>query len=359
MEFLPILIFFAAFAIFAVVLVRHEKALNAAWTEAAQRLNLQRVGVSKRMEGRHGGGYVQIEGYSRGSGKSKRNYTDFRVLAPQPLNFSLELAPQGWFHSITSMLGAQDIITGDPVFDQAVVVRGQPEERVREWLTPERRALILSLRKGNWRVTSQAVLITRDGFVKDFHDFQRGLAEVLTMAPVWGPPGEPQPSLRPSATPPPLPTRERVAPEPAPAPPTSATKAAPGPPVSADVEAAYDPGDKGRVALFTQLFASDMPYFKAREAFQETFREREAEWTGVIRNVSHYYADRVFGKGPGYIVVLAWPGPADDIQAHFQMSEADGEAFRTREGQTARLRGRMVQCDPFLPGIFLADGSPA
>jgi hypothetical protein len=43
-------------------------------------------------------------------------------------------------------MGAQDIQTGDARFDEAFLIQGQPEERVRQVLTPDARRALLRLR---------------------------------------------------------------------------------------------------------------------------------------------------------------------------------------------------------------------
>ena len=135
--FLPLGIFLAR---------RRAKQVHEAWAEAAHELGLQFAGGSvfknPSIYGSLSGIAVKASTYRRGSGGNRRTYTRFRVKYPRPLGLGLTLKGQGVFSVLSQLLGDQDILTGDKTFDDAVVVRGDRNERVVEFLTPARRVRI-------------------------------------------------------------------------------------------------------------------------------------------------------------------------------------------------------------------------
>ncbi|MGH7298306.1 MAG: hypothetical protein ACRELB_25425 [Polyangiaceae bacterium] len=70
--------------------------------------------------------------------------TRLRVRYPNPLNVGLFVGP-GNVSGILKFFGVQDITLGDPAFDDAFIVRGNPEPAVRQMLHAGMRAEILGL----------------------------------------------------------------------------------------------------------------------------------------------------------------------------------------------------------------------
>ncbi|HEY8089700.1 MAG TPA: hypothetical protein VIF09_17690 [Polyangiaceae bacterium] len=70
--------------------------------------------------------------------------TRLRVRYPNPLNIRLTIVP-GNVPGILKFLGAQDITLGDPAFDQAFIVRGNPEAVVKQTVHAGMQTEILGL----------------------------------------------------------------------------------------------------------------------------------------------------------------------------------------------------------------------
>ncbi len=103
-------------------------------------------GVFGRPEitGRFRGHNVHVYIYSTG-GKNKQTYTVTKVYLEQPAGLGMRVYKEGFFSKVGKAIGTQDIQTGDREFDDAVMIKGNDEVGVTEYLTPELRAALLEL----------------------------------------------------------------------------------------------------------------------------------------------------------------------------------------------------------------------
>jgi len=157
---IAIIAFILVLALAAVVLLvrKFNEKLRAGWAEAARRLGgtyQPKVGPwyrrTSHIRAELGGQPILIDHYSVSTGQSSITYT--RCSAPVDFAGDLELKiyPKGFWSKVGEGLGAQDIKTGDPAFDEAYVVKASDEARARAWLDPEVREAITRL--GGYRLT--------------------------------------------------------------------------------------------------------------------------------------------------------------------------------------------------------------
>src|SRR3954468_21485086 len=88
---------------------------------------------------------VTLDTYAVHTGHAHFTYTRMRApyLNPEGLRFTVYR--KGLFSELGKLLGMQDIDVGDPDFDEAFIVKGTDESRVRELFTdPEVRSLMLA-----------------------------------------------------------------------------------------------------------------------------------------------------------------------------------------------------------------------
>jgi hypothetical protein len=125
-------------------------ATNAEWARAARTLGLSFTPWSMTsrpdLSGAVDGLGVRVTIEQRGSGKSTKSYTVFRVAYPDA-GIDIGIGPETAFHRMGKWFGVQDIEIGDPVFDEAFVVAGDPSS-VAGWLTESRRLAVLRLAQG-------------------------------------------------------------------------------------------------------------------------------------------------------------------------------------------------------------------
>src|SRR5439155_325125 len=71
--------------------------------------------------------------------------TRLRAFFPRPLGLGLHVSREApILHGLGKLFGMQDIELGDPAFDRAFLIKGQPPERVRQLFgAPEARARLL------------------------------------------------------------------------------------------------------------------------------------------------------------------------------------------------------------------------
>ena len=148
------------------------------WQEAATRLGLNFTPPSfwsvYHMGGMTEGGqclvYTNKEFHGSHDNRSSTTYTNFEVRFPQSLNLGLNLSHAGIFSGLATMMGSQDIQVGyDAEFDKEFTVKGRDENKIREFLTPERKQQIViahrSMKKLN--VGDESVSWTTKGVIRD------------------------------------------------------------------------------------------------------------------------------------------------------------------------------------------------
>lgn len=126
---------------------RQMDATNAEWARVARTLGLQFSPWSMSSRPDLSGTVdllgVRVTIEQRGSGNNKKSYTVFRVAYPDA-GIQIGIGPETAFHRLGKWFGVQDIEIGDPFFDDAFVVAGDPSA-VAGWLTESRRLAILRL----------------------------------------------------------------------------------------------------------------------------------------------------------------------------------------------------------------------
>jgi hypothetical protein len=86
---------------------------------------------------------VTLDTFTESSGESSVTYTRVRAPYVNPDGFRFTIHRKGFFSGLGRLLGVQDIEVGDPEFDEAFVVKGNDETKVRDLLSaPEVRRLI-------------------------------------------------------------------------------------------------------------------------------------------------------------------------------------------------------------------------
>ena len=81
---------------------------------------------------------VTLDTYTVSNGKSSVTYTRMRVPYVNPDGFRFRIYRKGLFSGLGKMLGMQDIEVGDAEFDEAFIVKGNEESRVRSLLSSPR-----------------------------------------------------------------------------------------------------------------------------------------------------------------------------------------------------------------------------
>ncbi|KAB2879323.1 DUF3137 domain-containing protein [bacterium] len=75
---------------------------------------------------------------SSGSGKNRRSktYTAFTLHVDNPDDFQFNVYEQGFFTTLLTKFGMQDISIGDEAFDKEFIVKSNNEEKIRSMLSP-------------------------------------------------------------------------------------------------------------------------------------------------------------------------------------------------------------------------------
>jgi len=399
----PILLFIAVFAIAIYAAVQRTKRMRAAWQRAAGELRLAYSGSTlgrSEMHGKLGGLAVRVDVYSTGS-KNKQVWTRYRAEFPQR-GVAVRLKRQNGLSRITKFFGATDVEVGDRAFDDAFVIKAGSEEHAAQYLTMQRRTLLLrlyslyrqvelspdsleivtkgyesdpaalvtitrrlvsagrtlgGLHGGEERVEralqqrsvgdmAAAIEALRQASPPEGDDLEESLVEVELLA-ASGEVEAARPKLRSLAERLPADAEvaglnrvlDRLEPE-APAP------------------------DQRRVEmqeLLDDLFVSNRLSFETTEVFDEHYLGRRVGWRGRLKSARDYTRDLDFGRGPGTKLVVAIAEVEHDL---YGMSEVDavvsvdqGAADHIARGDLVSFTGHLLKADSMMRNVFVRDGT--
>ena len=137
------------------------------WQEAANRLGLNFTPPSflseYQMSGMTEGGQCRVFTHkvSRGGDGGSTMYTNFEIRFPQPLNLGLNVSHAGMFSGLAKMMGSQDIQVGyDAEFDKEFTVKGHDENKIREFLTSERKQKIVTAHQSMKKINIDDVSVS-------------------------------------------------------------------------------------------------------------------------------------------------------------------------------------------------------
>ena len=170
-----VVFFFIVRATIRGVIARHKKTV-ATWQAAAEELGISFTSPQRfakpSMEGRVAGFQVKVHAYTQSSGQHSATYTGFRVTFPGSLELGLKLSRElALVSGITKFFGAQDILTGDEVFDNTFVIKGTDPDDVITFLTDDIRYQLIELHQAQKGmgivVTDVDISVTQSGVARD------------------------------------------------------------------------------------------------------------------------------------------------------------------------------------------------
>ncbi|UCD24570.1 MAG: hypothetical protein JSW51_01225 [Gemmatimonadota bacterium] len=396
----------------------NKRKVNEAWRQAASRLQLRHNAGDliawPELYGRSRGCRVKITVVSKHQGSGSKKFTRYEITYPQALPFGLSLKEQTAFSGIRRMLGGQDIATGDPTFDDFVVVKSHDSVQATQFLTPARRlsvSRVLSMHPGAEITDSQvkwdsrgaedrsSALVNNVDRLVDFAIKLTTEADVLEPSPeavvsdpipssqsddleavfTVGERSEPQEYIIDSVPQPPDPLTLEVEERkwesgtgisfdqieqdieelleadaiPAEAPDTLQDGQA-----TAPLAGGLDVHD-----LCRALFGSGKISFQINELFKQDYQGLKVQWSGKLTRVDSYPFDLVFGNDPGTKAEFEVAELAGDsvgthvIKAVVQLAPEAYDQLIVKTGQALEFSGTLVKCDSFMKSLFLADGS--
>lgn len=194
------LLFGGGVCVFVVVIVivgavfgaRHAKAQNEKWAAWASQRGLALSGAYPMIQvagTMHGVG-VQMVTHRYVHRRNRRSHVSYKheLIATPPMHIGdLMLSREGFFASIGKAFGGQDIVTGDPKFDQTFVVRSGNEHAARAVLGHETRAALLDALAalGDLHVESGGVRCLRQGTANPDH-LDHGFQALVRAAQAFG-----------------------------------------------------------------------------------------------------------------------------------------------------------------------------
>ncbi len=191
---LPLAIIFgvigAVIAVISIALAKRQMdQTNAAWQSAAQTLGFSFEAGSMRggptVSGTVDDRPADVHSYTKSSGKSSNRYTRYTVEFPA-IGVGLQLFRQAGIGQFLKILGTQDIVIGDPTFDEAFIVKATDPQAARAVLTPGRTMALNQLLAVHPDVVvkDDRIVIDRRGAVRDADVIVSTLRRLASVATV-------------------------------------------------------------------------------------------------------------------------------------------------------------------------------
>jgi len=392
MPFFVIMLIFVAIAL--AVAQAQVKATRRMWTAVGDDLDL-------RLETRGWSGHDRLSGeidsidvevwvYSRGAGKSRSTYTGYRV-SHRPSGPPVTFRRQGALSFLRRITGGRDVAVGDPTFDDEVIVDSDDDEAIAAFLTPSRRAAILST-MGTWRgavITNSSIEVSLSGRTRSEQTLRSTIRRLVDTALVLTDPEKLDRALEqrtegdlhsgvdalhdindesPNVFTEMLEAEalvgagqheeaegilasvaeripddseveglRRLASKPAPAPPTVS-----------------EPG-LGWRALMEDLFAEGRRGYEVIEHFETNHLGRTVEWEGEVSRVREFRFDADFDGGPGVkaTVELGSLDPDRPLSTDVEAIVRLPDGTRVDHGDRLEFTGRLMQVDRFSRAVYV------
>ncbi len=398
------LVFILFGAIFITVVVlslqRHQQA-TAAWAGAADRLGLEhRPGGMFSKHELHGhldGLPVTVWTFTRGSGDNRETWTGFNVTHPPlgpPVTLTRDSSVASFFRRF---VGGTDATLGDPEFDETLKIDSDHPEQLAAFLTPTRRAAILTLFE-TWhdaKITHRDITVSTKGRCRDEMQIVRTLRRIVDTATVLASPERVEKALetqqagdlaaataqlheiveeRPNTFVQLLEAENATAIDHELATPVLAdlagqllgdplvdewsnVAAAPVPP---PVETSDEDDELGADQLqhvMDELFGSDRRGSEIERHFETHFLGRHVRWTGEVESVRPYRVDADFGATPGTKVGVTL---GETTPTRFGANRVDGvvslaEGVEPDRRDVITFTGELAKIDRFTRKIYVRD----
>jgi len=319
------------------------------WSKAARHFGLHlesgSVFTGPKLYGVVNGVRVDVDIYAgAGPTRQKGGYTRYRA-QHAPVGPPLTLRRQSALSGFGRFFGQEDVMVGNPLFDDRVTVDSDYQDRVRAFLSPTRQAVVLEIfdRWPRGTVTQSSISVETHRHERSAVVMIDTIARVVAMARVMGSPtaldavlanqregnlhgaiddlhamNESEPNIFTQtleaearlevgdhetaaeifdAVASELPAErtpdgwERIASAPAPV-------VLPAPPVAAV------PDGPDQQKVIDELFDATILSYQIVERFERNFVNKTVEWQGTVTTIHQYRHDPDFGEGPGSKVTV-------------------------------------------------------
>ncbi|MDW3217458.1 MAG: hypothetical protein R8F63_02490 [Acidimicrobiales bacterium] len=411
------LIIFIGIIAFAIQAVQ-KQATDQSWSTVGRRTGLTTTSRSMfrspSMSGTIRGVHVDARVVSRGSGDSQRRVTQYTVTFPS-VGPPVQFRRQGVGSFLRGMFGGADAVIGDPRFDSSVEIDGADGAALQAFLTPARRAAILSI-FSTWPsavITDSTIRVETRRVERNQDRLLASLNRLVDSARLLGDPGpvnaalaqrddgdltdaadalhaaaaadaepntvtkvleaealialdraeEAKPILAAAATE--LPGDEEVAGWAAVADEQiarhEAASALPAPPPRPEPDAEPDraPPSLAQQDTIDALFGSSRRGHEIEREFETRYAGETIEWSAEVESSRDYRSDRDFGDEPGTKTTMR----IGSVGASTLMSNrvraivdlpADSDVDR---GDTIAFTGTLLRVDRFTRTIYVADAA--
>ena len=379
------------------------------WQTAARHLGLRfhpgsgsTIGT---ISGHFHGHTIAVSTFSRGSGNSRTTYTKYLLTYSKRLPVDLTMTRQGLRHSIGKVFGLQDIEIGQPAFDDLILLRGSRPARIIRLLNPDLQQTIrsLALTYSEFVATNASLEINQRGIdtdpesiiqtVRQLTVFGDAIAEHSApkspeapaeeekeQSPISKPEWVVVPPEEPDTETAPEPIIDEPEPEPQPEPELEESEDAPGTPAEEPTPEPEPPAEETEPEppaeepepeppahpdvidlkqLTPDLFGgSTTQSLAASKQFDQQYKGRHVEGSGILQRVSTFSYDPVFKndqsvKATFTICEVDGPYSKINVSAAVKYPAEEYAALQTQTGKTLPISGALIAIDTVMNQYFI------
>lgn len=155
-------------ALVVTIAIRQRRAWEATLSAVARDVGgevVQGGWATPRVEAQVDGLALVVDSYTVSTGKSSATYTRVRVSGGQPAG--LKLSSEGFMASIGKTITGDNVVVGDPSFDDSVFVRGVPRSQALAWASAEARTAIRHAIAQGAKLDGQEWTLSVGGLITD------------------------------------------------------------------------------------------------------------------------------------------------------------------------------------------------
>lgn len=176
--------FIAFFALAVAANYFDTKRRRAAWSLVAHKTGLTFGGDV--LQGTLDGVTLTVRVVSRGSGKSRQDYTVFLMNLGAFLPNALSIQPEGMFDKVAKLIGSQDVQLGLPEIDPKLMVKAADADEAQAWAQQAKvmRGLkrLVDLRAYTFKLAANQLSFERRGAVVKASELEHLVRELVTIS---------------------------------------------------------------------------------------------------------------------------------------------------------------------------------
>ncbi len=359
---MEVLFFIILFIVISVVTHNSDKKTKEQWAKAASKLKLNFLSEKPigTISGINQACHIKVFTVNRGANQKKNTYTTFKITYNRPIQFAFSIVENSLIQGLMTAIGAQDIKTGSEEFDQRVIVKGAEQDKIINYLTPERQRVIKVLinQDGDTTVTQLGIEVCYSEKIKTAAQIISKVQMLQRYAKTLSTEGHIKAEASVS-----IPKVEKLL----------IPKKIKSVEVQTVAESSQNPSTHEKEnpevnsenisigSCYQSLFSTKVGSQASKTLFKELYQERNVEWEGILTSVDSFSSDFIFKNRTG-IKANFDLGTKDSglssslLKATVLFEYEDRVTLEQYKNQKLIFTGTLFQLNPLVKTLFLTEG---